>query len=129
MQHRPGSADSASNGIHKPLADGGSVAVIALEPSTTPVGSNFVIDAVPITPQSREPLFPSTISLWPTSGPLLVVPVRHYMQTRRNVTTYKSRNRRKRDQDEKLNHILTSPLSEIDKDGTTISEMNCRMRK
>jgi len=51
------------------------------------------------------------------------------MQTRRTVSTYKSRNRRKRDQDEESNHILTSPLSEIDKDETTLSEMNRRMGK
>jgi len=51
------------------------------------------------------------------------------MQTRRKVITYKSRNRRKRDQDEEPNHALVSPLSEIDKDETTLAEMNRRMGK
>jgi len=51
------------------------------------------------------------------------------MQTRRKVVTYKGRNRRKRDQDEDTNHALTSPLSEIDKDETTLAEMNRRMGK
>ena len=51
------------------------------------------------------------------------------MQTRRTVSTYKSRNRRKRDHVEGPNHVLTSPLSEIDKDETTLSEMNRRMGK
>jgi len=51
------------------------------------------------------------------------------MQTRRNVITYKGRNRRKRDQADEPNQALTSPLSEMDKDETTLSEMNRRMRK
>ena len=51
------------------------------------------------------------------------------MQPRRKLVTYKGRNRRKRDQDEEPNHLLTSPLSEIDKDETTLPEMNRRMGK
>jgi hypothetical protein len=51
------------------------------------------------------------------------------MQTRRKVITYKGRNRRKRDQDDEQNHVLTSPLSEIDKDETTLLEMSRRMGK
>lgn len=73
---------------------------------------------------------PPTIgSSSPASGLLSVAPIRHYMQTRRIVTTYKSRNRRKRDQDDEQNHPLTSPLSEIDKEETTLSEMNRRIGK
>ena len=73
-------------------------------------------------------LFP-TIPLRPTSDLWLDASVCHYMQTRRNITTYKNRNRRKRDQDEEPHHVLTSPLSEIDKDETTLSEMSRRMGK
>ncbi|KAF9785202.1 hypothetical protein BJ322DRAFT_1108660 [Thelephora terrestris] len=51
------------------------------------------------------------------------------MQTRRKVITYKSRNRRKRDQDDEPDSILTSPLSEIDKDETTLTEMSRRIGK
>lgn len=51
------------------------------------------------------------------------------MQTRRKIITYKSRNRRKRDQDDDPDSILTSPLSEIDKDETTLSEMSRRIGK
>ena len=51
------------------------------------------------------------------------------MQPRRKIITYKSRNRRKRDQDDEQNRFLTSPLSEIDKDETTLPEMNRRMGK
>ena len=51
------------------------------------------------------------------------------MHTRRNVVTYKSRNRRKPNQGDEMNHALTSPLSEMDKDEVTLSEMNRRMGK
>ena len=71
----------------------------------------------------------TTISLRRTPGLLLAVPLCHSMQARRNVITYKSRNRRKRDLDDDQSHVLTSPLSEIDKDETTLSEMNRRMGK
>ena len=50
------------------------------------------------------------------------------MQPRRKIITYKNRNRRKRDQDGP-DPILTSPLSEMDEDETTLSEMNRRMGK
>ena len=53
----------------------------------------------------------------------------HCMQARRNVVTYKSRNRRKPNQDDEKNHALTSPLSEVDKDEVTLPEMNRRMGK
>ena len=86
----------------------------------------FVIGNVRSPPQrSHAPLpFPSSSPRGPP-----VVPIYHYMQTRRTVSTYKNRNRRKRDHVEGPNHVLTSPLSEIDKDETTLSEMNRRMGK
>ena len=79
--------------------------------------------------QPRTSLPPNTFSSRLTPSPSLIVPICHYMQTRRNVTTYKSRNRRKRDQDDEPIHVSTSPLSEVDKDETTLSEMNRRMGK
>ena len=89
---------------------------------------------IPMAPGNRPPtlrtsLPPVTISLRPTCGLLFVVPFGHRMQPRRKVITYKSRNRRKRDQDDEPNHVLTSPLSEIDKEETTVLEMNRRMGK
>ena len=53
----------------------------------------------------------------------------HCMYARRKITTYKGRNRRKRCQDDRPNHVLTSPLSDIDKEETTLSEMSRRMGK
>ena len=51
------------------------------------------------------------------------------MHTRRKITTYKTRNRRKRDQDGDQNHVPTSPLSEMDREETTLTEMSRRMGK
>jgi len=74
-------------------------------------------------------LFPTTISLRHIPSLLFAVPLGRCMQARRNVLTYKGRTRKKRDQDNEPNHFLTSPLSEIDKDETTLPEMNRRMGK
>ena len=51
------------------------------------------------------------------------------MQTRRKVVTYKGRNRRKREKDDDPDPAPTSPLSELDKDETTLSEMSRRIGK
>jgi hypothetical protein len=51
------------------------------------------------------------------------------MHTRRKIITYKTRNRRKRDQGDDPNRVPTSPLSEIDKEETTLLEMSRRMGK
>ncbi|KAF9647424.1 hypothetical protein BDM02DRAFT_2703435 [Thelephora ganbajun] len=94
-----------------------------------PIAFYRLVITIDVCYRSYFSLFPTTISLRHIPSLLFVVPLSHYMQTRRRVITYKSRNRRKRNQDDEPNHVLTSPLPEIDKDETTLSEMNRRMRK